>query len=372
MKKKLLGFGVLTAALTLATGITAFAAGWKQDTNGWYYEYDNGNWATCGWFTDPADNAMYYLDPDGYMMSGTTVEGFKLGDDGRRIEKTEEDIQREKERKARLASRPSPNKEMAAAELAADAAKTAVSASSTLRLSYQSEMKTFMDKHYIEAFKAMNELESESVDRSVVEDNIETTYRFQAGGGPVVEACLWKMSNEQSLNYKPEAIIMTYNRNLLGDANEIAVFENLFKNMNIASLGETEGQAVTDFYNAEVAAGNSRFDRTGTTDTGNSYTLAYRSGKVTISVVCSEYVAPAEGAENTEAAQTQEAAAPAEEVVTSKVIVAGAAAEETASEETAAEETAAETTEEAAQTDAAAEEASTGENAEAANSETAA
>ncbi len=368
MKKKLIGFGVLTAALTLATGITAFAAGWKQDTNGWYYEYDNGNWAVCGWFTDPADGAMYYLDPDGYMMSGTTVEGFKLGDDGRRIEKTEEDIQREKERKQRIASKPSPNKEMAAAELAADAAKKGTAATSTLRLSYQSEMKTFMDKHYIETFKALSEIDSESVERSVVEDNLETTYRFQASGGPVVEACLWKMSNENSLNYKPEAVIMSYNRNLLADANDIAIFETLFQNMNIAALGETEGQAVTDYYYAEVAAGNTRFDRTGATDTGNTYTLAYRSGKVTISVVCSEYVAPAEGAENTDAAQTENTeAAPVEEAAVSRVLVAGAgkaAVEETAAEtsteeaatEAAVEETAAETSTEETATEAAVEE----------------
>lgn len=350
MKKKALGLGLLTAALTLATGFTAFAGSWQQDTNGWYYLRDDGYWQGCGWFTDPADNAMYYLDPDGYMMSGTTVEGYKLGDDGRRIEKTEEDIQREQERKERIAKKASPAKEQAAAELAATAAKKAIAAVSTTRLSYQSEMKTFMDKYYIETLKAMNTLGSKSVARGVVEDNLETTYRFQAEHGVVAEAMLWKMSHEGNASYKPEALIMTYDRNHLSEAAEIEVFETLNKNMLIAALGETEGQAALDYYNAEVAAGNSSFDRAGNTDAGNSYTMKYRNGKATICVICSEYVAPVEGEETTEAV-AEETAAPVEEVVTSKVLVAGqaqtveedteTAVEEISAEEAAAEETAA-------------------------------
>lgn len=361
MKKKLLGLGVLTAALTLATGMTVFAGSWQQDSNGWYYLRDDGYWQGCGWFTDPSDNSIYYLDPDGYMMCGTSVEGYKLGDDGRRIEKTEEDIQREKERKERIAKKASPAKEQAAAELAATAAKSATAAVSTTRLSYQSEMKTFMDKYYIETLKAMNTLGSKSVVRGVVEDNLETTYRFQAEYGPVAEAMLWKMSHEGNASYKPEALIMSYDRNHLSEAAEIEVFETLHKNMLIAALGETEGQAALDYYNTEVAAGTTSFDRTGNTDVGNSYTMKYRNGKATVSVICSEYVAPVEGEETAEAA-VEETAAPVEEVVTSRVLVAGQA--QTVEEETeaAVEETAEEAVaEEAAVEEAVAEEAATEE-----------
>ena len=53
MRKNLVRVGVLAAAMTMATGITAFAAGWKQDTNGWYYEYDDGSWQGCGWAVVP-------------------------------------------------------------------------------------------------------------------------------------------------------------------------------------------------------------------------------------------------------------------------------------------------------------------------------
>ncbi|MGN0159646.1 MAG: hypothetical protein ACI39W_11045 [Brotaphodocola sp.] len=347
MKKKLFGLGVLTAALTLATGITAFAGSWQQDGNGWYYLRDDGYWQGCGWFTDPEDNSIYYLDPDGYMMSATTVEGYKLGDDGRRIEKTEEDIRREQERKERIAKKASPAKEQAAAELAGDAAKNAAAAVSTTRLAYQSEMKTFMDKYYIEALKTMTELDSKSVVRNVLQDNLETTYKFQAEFGPVAEASLWKMSNPSNASYKPEALIMSYDRNHLTEAAEIETFDTLNKNMIIAALGETEGQAVLDAYNAEIAAGTSSFDREGTTDVGNSYTLKYRNGKVTISVICSEYVAPAEGEE--EAAEaSSDAATVTEEASTSKVLVAGQAQ----TVETEAETTVEETSDEAEETEA--------------------
>lgn len=364
MKKKLVGFSVLAAALTMATGMTSFAAGWKQDTNGWYYEYDNGNWANCGWFTDPEDNAMYYLDPDGYMMSGTTVEGYKLGDDGRRIEKTEEDLKKEAERKQRIASRPSPAKEQAAADLAADAAKKAVASTSTTRLSYQSEMKVFMDKYFIEAQKALAAAESKTTKASTTEDNLETSYYFNTSGGPVVQATLWKMSNKANSHYREDSFDFTYNRNLLAEASDIETFDNLFQNMCIAALGETEGKAVNDAYYAEVAAGSTQFDRTGNTDTGNSYTVTYRSGKFNVKVVCSEVdpnAAEAQAAETTE--DTAEAV---EEAVTSSVIVAGQVAAEEAVEETAAAETeAAEAeTDETAAEETAAEETITEDTAE--------
>lgn len=342
MKKKFLGLSVLTTALTLATGMTAFAGQWQQDTNGWYYVRDDGQWQWCGWFTDPEDNAVYYLDPDGYMMSATTVEGYKLGDDGRRIEKTEEDYQRERERKQRIASKSSPAKEQAAAELAAEAAKTGTTSTTNTRLSFQSEMKTFMDKHYIDALKDLYDISSENTTSTVVEDNIEVTYQYNSAAGNVCEASLWKMSNKKNASYKPEALVMSYNRNALSAEEDIAIFDELFKDMNIAALGETEGQVIYDLYNTEFAAGTASFDRSGNTDAGNSYTLTYRNGKMTISIICAdEYAEPTS---SSTAAESTEAAS-AEETVTSSVIVAGqgqTVAEEETTEEAAVEETAAE------------------------------
>lgn len=346
MKKKFLGLSVLTAALTLATGMTAFAGQWQQDTNGWYYVRDDGQWQWCGWFTDPEDNSVYYLDPDGYMMSATTVEGYKLGDDGRRIEKTEEDYQREKERKQRIASKSSPAKEQAAAELAAEAAKTGTTSLTNTRLSFQSEMKTFMDKHYIDALKALYEINSENTTSTVVEDNIEVTYKYNSAAGNVCEASLWKMSNKKNVSYKPEALVMSYNRNALSAAEDIAIFDELFHDMSIAALGETEGQVIFDLYNTEFAAGTASLDRSGSTDAGNSYTMTYRNGKMSISVICADEYAQPTSSET--AAESSETAALAEETVTSSVIVAGqgqtAAEEETVAEETAEEAAAEENT----------------------------
>lgn len=333
MKKKLIGISVLAAALTLSTGITAFA-GWKQDTNGWYYENADGSWVGCGWFTDPEDGGIYYIDPDGYMMSATTIEGFKLGDDGRRIEKTAEDIAKETERKQRIASRPSPAKEQAAADLAANAAKQGTAAVSTTRLAYQSEMKVFMDNLFIDTQKKLSAAHSTATRSSTTEDNLETTYRFSAAAGPVVEASLWKMSNSKNINYKPAALDLEYNRNYVTEAADIEKFDSLFQRMCVAALGETEGKAVSDTYYAEIAAGSTSFERSGSTDAGNYYTMKYNSGKVFIEVTCSE-ITPEDpnAAENTDADTVPaETLAPAEPVASS-VITAGqdnAAAEETA------------------------------------------
>lgn len=322
MKKKLIGISVLAAALTLSTGITAFA-GWKQNTNGWYYEREDGSWVGCGWFTDPDDGSVYYMDPDGYMMSATSVEGFKLGDDGRRIDKTEEDIQREKERKQRLASRPSPAKEQAAADLVAEAAKTGTAAMSTNRLAFQSEMKVFMDLLFIDTQKEIIEAESNATKPSTTEDNLETTYRFATSSGPVMEASLWRMSNPKNSNYKPESFDMEFNRNYVSSEADIARFDDLFRQMCVASLGENEGKAVADQYYTELAAGNARYERSGSTDSGNQYTMTYSGGRAYLAVICTE-LAPVDpnAAQNTEEAAE---AAPVEEVVTSAVIVAGQA-----------------------------------------------
>ena len=57
MRKKALGIAAVAAAMTLSTGITAFAAGWVTESTPYgdkqKYVYDNGNWPSGNWFTDP-------------------------------------------------------------------------------------------------------------------------------------------------------------------------------------------------------------------------------------------------------------------------------------------------------------------------------
>lgn len=286
MKRKLLGVTLITAALAISASMTAFA-GWVQDTNGWAYQNDDGSWRGAGWFTDPTDNSIYYLDPDGYMMTDTHVEGFRLGPDGRRIEKTEEEIQKEAERKAREASRPSPSKELAAADLAAQAAKSSNIAASTTRISYQAEIKKLMDIIFIDARKVLDN----SINGSTTEDNLETTYRYSLNGRNSIVCSLWKVSNEKSYNYVPNTLDLSYDRNAVSDEAQIQILDNTFRRLMVAALGESTGNSLLDNVFAENAAGNSVFEWNGNTDSGNYYALTCNNGLVSIKVTCSEKTA---------------------------------------------------------------------------------
>lgn len=324
MKKRFLSMAAVAFALSISTGMTAFAGSWKSDENGKYYENDDGSRPVyAGWFTDPADGAMYYMDPDGYAMTNTKVEGYRLDDDGRRIEKTEEDLQREAARKAELASRPSPAKKAAAAEVAADAAKNAVTATTTGRTSYQSEMKVFMDKYFIEAGKACTNTD---ITGTTDEDNTEITYAFKTSDGyHFLEATEWLSVKASSTNYKPQAFDLFYNFNAMG-GEEATIFGNAFNQMVIAAVGETEGQAVIDAINEARNAGTATFNRSGNTDAGNTYTLTYSNGSATLSVTCSEQDSIAAEAEQAKEEAEAAAEAAAEQTTTSSVLVAGQSA----------------------------------------------
>ena len=327
MKKRFLSMAAVALALSISTGMTAFAGSWKSDENGKYYENDDGSRPVyAGWFTDPEDGAMYYMDPDGYAMTNTKVEGYRLDDDGRRIEKTEEDLQREAARKAELASRPSPARKAASAEVAADAAKTATTATTTGRTSYQSEMKVFMDKYFIEAGKACT---NDDIAGTTDEDNTEITYAFKTNDGyHFLEATEWLSVKESSTNYKPQAFDLFYNFNAMG-GEEATIFGNTFNQMVIAAVGETEGQTVIDSINEARNAGTASFNCSANTDSGNSYTLTYSNGSATLSVTCSEQDSIAAEAERAKEEAEANANAEAEQTATSTVLVAGQSAAST-------------------------------------------
>lgn len=54
--------------------------GWFNDNGTWYYLSESGAMKT-GWFKD-TDGRWYYLNESGAMLRNTTVDGYKLGDDG--------------------------------------------------------------------------------------------------------------------------------------------------------------------------------------------------------------------------------------------------------------------------------------------------
>ena len=334
MKRNTLCLSVLAAAFTLTAGFTAFAGQWEQDSNGWYYVQDNGTLIYGRAFTDPADGSEYFMDPDGYMMTETRVNGFWYGSDGRRQEKTEAEIAAEAAREQRLASRPSPSKEQAAAKQAAQAAKTSKIAAGTTRLAYQAEMKALMDAIFIDTRSKVKN--NTAIKGSTTEDNIEVIYRFNVDGrGTALSCSLWKMSNPENSNYKPEALELSYNRNILSDANEVASFNDAFLRLLNASLGENKGKAIYDRCLAEEVGGSGRFEEKDASDTGNPYELTYQNNTVTIKVTCSEIVPneeTEEGSEQEAGSEETPQETAAEQPATASVIVAGQGALNAASE----------------------------------------
>jgi len=325
MKKRMIGMSVVAAAMTVVMSIPAFAMGWTQEGDKWRYYTDDNGWYLSGqWFTDPEDGSIYHLDPDGYMMTETHVSGYWLGADGRRVEKTEEDIAKEAARSAREASKASPSKERTAATNAAKAAKSATAAASTTRLAYQAEMKVFMDKIYIATADSLGALGQELDFRAATaKDNIEDTYRFvTTDGDNLLTSSMGLVANTSIGGYKAQAFDLSYNRALLNDEVFLTIFDKSFKDLTIAALGDTAGAAAYNYLFEQLNAGNYNFEVSNNTDTGNSYTMSCNAGTVSISVICSEYKETEETEETSTEAET--AAVEATTTSTSRVITAGA------------------------------------------------
>ena len=55
--------------------------GWKQDTNGWWWQNNDGSYPANEWKW--IGDKCYYFNGNGYMLSDTiTPDGFKVGADG--------------------------------------------------------------------------------------------------------------------------------------------------------------------------------------------------------------------------------------------------------------------------------------------------
>lgn len=86
MRKKLY-LAALTAALSLGTAATAYAAQWVPDSSGWWYQEDGGSWpaSTWKWIDGNQDGVAecYYFDENGYLVTnGTTPDGYQVNGDG--------------------------------------------------------------------------------------------------------------------------------------------------------------------------------------------------------------------------------------------------------------------------------------------------
>ena len=237
MRKKALGIAAVAAAMTLSTGITAFAAGWVTESTPYgdkqKYVYDNGNWPSGNWFTDPDTQLVYHLDPDGYRMTDTTVDGYWLNSEGVRQEKSQEDIDRENREAAKKASKPNPGKTVAAAKVAASEAKDKNAAVSTTRRSYISELKVIINKitKTLAAARTDN-----SVQILTTEDNLEVSRTFHdSNSGDFYKFSMWNSAKD-----KANAVDLVYVYDAAPEADR-NLYNTAYEQSVVAALGDTEG-----------------------------------------------------------------------------------------------------------------------------------
>lgn len=70
-KKQLLA-GLLSAAMVVGSAMPAFAAEWKKNDIGWWYEEDNGQYPTATWKF--INNNWFYFQTNGYASTGWIFE----------------------------------------------------------------------------------------------------------------------------------------------------------------------------------------------------------------------------------------------------------------------------------------------------------
>ena len=74
------------AAFSVCMSITAFAGQWRQDSNGWWYQNDDGSYpaGTWQWIDSNGDGTAecYYFYADGYMAYNNDIDGYHSNNDG--------------------------------------------------------------------------------------------------------------------------------------------------------------------------------------------------------------------------------------------------------------------------------------------------
>lgn len=85
--RKFIRFVLLTGAAAIAMCSTALAGTWKEDQTGWYWEEDNGSYASAGWnWLDGDRNGIsecYYFDDQGYLLTNQqTPDGNQVDANG--------------------------------------------------------------------------------------------------------------------------------------------------------------------------------------------------------------------------------------------------------------------------------------------------
>ena len=96
--KKYMSLIAITALMVTGASMNCYAAGWQQNQNGWWWQYDDASWpaATWQWLDGNGDGTAecYYFDGNGRMKTGIQVINgieYNLGTDGAWI-KPEENV----------------------------------------------------------------------------------------------------------------------------------------------------------------------------------------------------------------------------------------------------------------------------------------
>lgn len=55
---------------TQAIGVVSNSGQWILDAVGWWYRNPDGTWPSNGWWQDPANAVWYYMNEQGYMLTG--------------------------------------------------------------------------------------------------------------------------------------------------------------------------------------------------------------------------------------------------------------------------------------------------------------
>ena len=66
---------IVTAIITMAMSLTAFAGEWRQDSVGWWYQNDDGSYPQNAWLQD--NGKWYHFDDKGYMQTGWIEESYE-------------------------------------------------------------------------------------------------------------------------------------------------------------------------------------------------------------------------------------------------------------------------------------------------------
>ena len=77
----------MAALMTAGSGMTVFAGQWQSDTNGWWWQNDDGSYPVGSWQWLDGNNdgtaECYYFDGNGYMLANTiTPDGYSVDGNG--------------------------------------------------------------------------------------------------------------------------------------------------------------------------------------------------------------------------------------------------------------------------------------------------